>query len=149
MRNARVIALIIPYTTPIGEAILEISRRKNKPKNPVRIIKIWYLATFWPLNISINITKIGYEKTSPMPTATLLSSIDLNIVDQWIANKGPKTNPELNNCLVMPLCFRTNNNKNSDPKNVLIPTSESELIFEVLIIRGIVPQETAKRLIKK
>jgi len=84
-----------------------------------------------------------------MPTATLLSSIDLNIVDQWIANKGPKTNPELSNCLVIPLFFRTNNNKKIDPKNVLIPTSERELMFEVLIIRGIVPQEIAKRLIKK
>ena len=84
-----------------------------------------------------------------MPTATLLSSIDLNIVDQWIANKGPNTNPELSNCLVIPLFFRTNINNKIDPKNVLIPTSERELMFEVLIIRGIVPQEIAKRLIKK
>jgi hypothetical protein len=49
----------------------------------------------------------------------------------------------------MPLFFRTNINKKIDPKNVLIPTSERELMFEVLIIRGIVPQEIAKRLIKK
>ena len=84
-----------------------------------------------------------------MPTATLLSSIDLNIVDQWIANKGPNTNPELSSFLVIPLFFRTNINKKIDPKNVLIPTSERELMFEVLIIRGIVPQEIAKRLIKK
>ena len=75
--------------------------------------------------------------------------MDLNIVDQWIANKGPKTNPELNNFLVIPLCLRTNNKRKIDPKNVLIPTSESGLISDVLIIRGIVPQEIAKRLIKK
>ena len=49
----------------------------------------------------------------------------------------------------MPFFLRTNNNKNIDPKNVLIPTSESGLIFDVLIINGIVPQEIAKRLIKK
>jgi len=49
----------------------------------------------------------------------------------------------------MPLFFRTNINKKIDPQNVLIPTSERELMFEVLIIRGIVPQEIAKRLIKK
>ena len=75
--------------------------------------------------------------------------MDLNIVDQWIANKGPNTNPELNNFLVIPLFLRTNNKRKIDPRNVLIPTSESGLISDVLIIRGIVPQEIAKRLIKK
>ena len=40
-------------------------------------------------------------------------------------------------------------NKKIDPKNVLIPTRESELMFDVLIINGIVPQEIAKRLIKR
>ena len=129
--------------------MLEISKRKNKPKNPVRIIKIWDFATFWPLNISMNITKIGYENTSPIPTATLLSSIDLNIVDQWIANKGPKTKPELNSLWVMPRCLNTNSNKKMDPRNVLIPTNERGLIFDVLMIKGIVPQQMAKRLIKK
>ena len=129
--------------------MVEISKRKNKPKNPVRIIKIWDFATFWPLNISMNITKIGYEKTSPIPTATLLSSIDLNIVDQWIANKGPKTKPELNSFWVMPRCLKTNSNKKIDPRNVLIPTNERGLIFDVLMIKGIVPQQMAKRLIKK
>ena len=129
--------------------MVEISKRKNKPKNPVRIIKIWDFATFWPLNISMNITKIGYENTSPIPTATLLSSIDLNIVDQWIANKGPKTKPELNSSWVMPRCLKTNSNKKMDPRNVLIPTNERGLIFDVLMIKGIVPQQMAKRLIKK
>ena len=129
--------------------MVEISKRKNKPKNPVRIIKIWDFATFWPLNVSMNITKIGYENTSPIPTATLLSSIDLNIVDQWIANKGPKTKPELSNFWVMPRCLKTNSNKKIDPRNVLIPTSERGLIFDVLMIKGIVPQQMAKRLIKK
>ena len=75
--------------------------------------------------------------------------MDLNIVDQWIANKGPKTNPELNNLLFIPLCLRTKNKRKIDPRNVLIPTNESGLIFDVLIIRGIVPQEIAKKLIKK
>ena len=75
--------------------------------------------------------------------------MDLNIVDQWIANKGPKTNPELNNFLTKPLFLRTNTKRKIDPRNVLIPTSESELISDVLIIRGIVPQEIAKRLIRK
>ena len=75
--------------------------------------------------------------------------MDLNIVDQWIANKGPKTNPELNNLLVIPFCLRTNNKRKIDPRNVLMPTSESGLMLDVLIIRGIVPQEMAKRLIKK
>ena len=129
--------------------MVEISKRKNKPKNPVRIIKIWDFATFWPLKVSMNITKIGYENTSPIPTATLLSSIDLNIVDQWIASKGPKTKPEFNNFWVMPLCFKTKSNKKIDPRNVLIPTSERGLIFDVLMIKGIVPQQIAKRLIKK
>ena len=59
------------------------------------------------------------------------------------------TNPELNNFLVIPLFLRTNNKRKIDPRNVLIPTSESGLISDVLIIRGIVPQEIAKRLIKK
>ena len=49
----------------------------------------------------------------------------------------------------MPLFFRTNSNKKIDPRNVLMPTSESGLMLDVLIIRGIVPQEMAKRLIKK
>jgi len=45
--------------------------------------------------------------------------------------------------------LKTNNNRKIDPRNVLMPTSESGLISDVLIIRGIVPQEIAKRLIKK
>ena len=71
------------------------------------------------------------------------------MVDQWIANRGPNTNPELTSFLVIPFCLRTNKNKKIDPKNVLIPTRESELMFDVLIINGIVPQEIAKRLIKR
>ena len=55
----------------------------------------------------------------------------------------------MNNFLVIPLFLRTNNKRKIDPRNVLIPTSESGLISDVLIIRGIVPQEIAKRLIKK
>ena len=40
-------------------------------------------------------------------------------------------------------------NKKIDPKNVLIPTSDSGLMFDVLIINGIVPQEMAKKLTRK
>ena len=42
-----------------------------------------------------------------------------------------------------------NISKKVDPKNVLIPTSDSWLMFDVLIINGIVPQEIAKKLIRK
>ena len=49
----------------------------------------------------------------------------------------------------MPRCLKTNSNKKMDPRNVLIPTNERGLIFDVLMIKGIVPQQMAKRLIKK
>ena len=75
--------------------------------------------------------------------------MDLNIVDQWIASKGPNTNPEFTNFLVIPFCLRTKISKKTDPKNVLIPTRESGLMVDVLIINGIVPQEMAKKLIKR
>ena len=49
----------------------------------------------------------------------------------------------------MPFFLRTNISKKIDPKNVLIPTSDSGLMFDVLIINGIVPQEMAKKLTRK
>ena len=41
------------------------------------------------------------------------------------------------------------NPKNIEPINVLTPTSEIELISEVLMIKGIVPQETASTVMAK
>ena len=45
--------------------------------------------------------------------------------------------------------FNKINPKNIEPINVLTPTSEIELISEVLMIKGIVPQETANTVMAK
>ena len=84
-----------------------------------------------------------------MPTATVFNSIDLNIVDQWIASSGPKTKPERTRGLCKPRLLITKNNKKTVPRNVRIPTNESGLTSEVLMISGIVPHEIANKLIKK
>ncbi len=84
-----------------------------------------------------------------MPTATVLSSIDLNIVDQWIASNGPRIIPERTNSFLIPPLVITKKNKNIVPRKVLMPTKERELTSEVLIISGIVPHEIANKLIKK
>ena len=84
-----------------------------------------------------------------MPTATVLSSIDLNIVDQWIASIGPSIKPERTNSFLIPPLVITKKNKNIVPRKVLMPTKERELTSEVLIISGIVPHEIANKLIKK
>lgn len=49
---------------------------------------------FFPRKNSIIKINIGYEKTNPIPTATVFNSIDLNIVDQCMASKGPRKIPE-------------------------------------------------------
>ena len=45
------------------------------------------------------VKKIGYEKTNPIPTATLFLSIDSNIVAQCKASNGPRIIPGLTNAL--------------------------------------------------
>ena len=84
-----------------------------------------------------------------MPTATVLSSIDLNIVDQWIASSGPRIKPERTNSFFIPPLVITKKNRNIVPRKVLMPTKDRELTSEVLIISGIVPHEIANKLIKK
>ena len=79
----------------------------------------------------------------------MFSSIDLNIVDQWIAKRGPKNIPEYKSSLVNSLLRNTKIKRNKAPRNVRIPTKDIELISEVLIIKGIDPQQIAKKLIKK
>ena len=79
----------------------------------------------------------------------MFNSIDLNIVDQWIAKRGPKNIPEYKSSLVNSLLRNIKISKNKVPKNVRIPTSDIELTSEVLIIKGIDPQQIAKKLINK
>ena len=79
----------------------------------------------------------------------MFNSIDLNIVDQWIAKRGPKNIPEYKSSLVNSLLRNIKISKNKVPKNVRIPTSDIELTSEVLIIKGIDPQQIAKKLIKR
>jgi len=87
--------------------------------------------------------------TKPIPMATEFNSIDRNIVDQWIANNGPKINPDKKSSLLILLSLIRNANRKIEPKKVLIPTRDNELTPEVLIINGIVPQETASKPIKR
>ena len=79
----------------------------------------------------------------------MFNSIDLNIVDQWIAKRGPKNIPEYKSSLVNSLFRNTKISKNIAPRKVRIPTKDIELTSEVLIIKGIEPQQTAKKLIKR
>ena len=88
-------------------------------------------------------------RDSPIPTATEFSSIDSNIVTQCIASKGPNINPGLMSSFMLTSFFNKINPKNIEPINVLTPTSEIELISEVLMIKGIVPQETASTVMAK
>lgn len=87
--------------------------------------------------------------TKPIPIATEFNSIDRNIVDQWIANSGPKINPDKKSSLLTLLSLNKNAKRKIEPKKVLIPTRDNELTPEVLIINGIVPQETASKPIKR
>ena len=87
--------------------------------------------------------------TKPIPIATEFNSIDRNIVDQWIANSGPKTNPDKKSSLLTLLSLNRNAKRKMEPKKVLIPTRDNELTPEVLIINGMVPQETARKPIKR
>ena len=66
-----------------------------------------------------------------------------------MAKRGPKNIPEYKSSLVNSLFRNTKISKNKAPRNVRIPTSDIELMSEVLIIKGIEPQQTAKKLIKR
>ena len=66
-----------------------------------------------------------------------------------MAQRGPKNIPEYNSSLVNSLFRNTKISKNKAPRNVRIPTRDIELTSEVLIIKGIEPQQTAKKLIKR
>ena len=79
----------------------------------------------------------------------MFSSIDLNIVDQWIAKRGPKNKPEYKSSLLNSLLRNTKIKRNKAPRNVRMPTRDIELTSEVLIIKGIDPQQIAKKLIKR
>ena len=68
---------------------------------------------------------------------------------QCIASRGPNINPGFISSLILTSLFNKIIHKNIEPINVLIPTSEIELISEVLMIKGIVPQETAKTVMAK
>ena len=87
--------------------------------------------------------------TKPIPIATEFNSIDRNIVDQWIANSGPKINPDKKSSLLTLLSLDRNTKRKIEPKKVLIPTRDNELTPEVLIINGMVPQETERKPIKR
>ena len=66
-----------------------------------------------------------------------------------MAKRGPKNIPEYKSSLVNSLFRNTKISKNKAPRNVRIPTRDIELTSEVLIIKGIEPQLTAKKLIKR
>ena len=66
-----------------------------------------------------------------------------------MAKRGPKNIPEYKSSLVNSLFRNTKISKNKAPRNVRIPTRDIELMSEVLIIKGIEPQQTAKKLIKR
>ncbi len=66
-----------------------------------------------------------------------------------MAKRGPKNIPEYKSSLVNSLFRNTKISKNKAPRNVRIPTRDIELTSEVLIIKGIEPQQTAKKLIKR
>ena len=66
-----------------------------------------------------------------------------------MAKRGPKNIPEYKSSLVNSLFRNTKISKNNAPRNVRIPTRDIELTSEVLIIKGIEPQQTAKKLIKR
>ncbi len=66
-----------------------------------------------------------------------------------MAKRGPKNIPEYKSSLVNSLFRNTKISKNKAPRNVRIPTRVIELTSEVLIIKGIEPQQTAKKLIKR
>jgi hypothetical protein len=66
-----------------------------------------------------------------------------------MAKRGPKNIPEYKSSLVISLFRNTKISKNKAPRNVRIPTKDIELTSEVLIIKGIEPQQIAKKLIQK
>ena len=66
-----------------------------------------------------------------------------------MAKRGPKNIPEYKSSLLNSLFCNTKISKNKAPRNVRIPTRDIELTSEVLIIKGIEPQQTAKKLIKR
>jgi hypothetical protein len=66
-----------------------------------------------------------------------------------MAKRGPKNIPEYKSSLVNSLFRNTKISKNKAPRNVRIPTRDIELTSEVLIIKGIEPQQIAKKLIKR
>ena len=66
-----------------------------------------------------------------------------------MAKRGPKNIPEYKSSLVNSLFRNTKISKNIAPRKVRIPTKDIELTSEVLIIKGIEPQQIAKKLIKR
>ena len=66
-----------------------------------------------------------------------------------MAKRGPKNIPEYKSSFDISLFRNTKISKNKAPRNVRIPTRVIELTSEVLIIKGIEPQQTAKKLIKR
>ena len=124
-----------------------ISNNKYTPRNPRKIISTWKNESWVPFRYSIISKKIGYEKIRPIPIAIEFSSIDSNIVTQWIAKSGPKINPGFNKDLKLNPFLAIKRLRNILPKKVLIPTRDIEEISEVLIINGIVPQEIANKII--
>mgnify|MGYP001215374687 FL=1 len=66
-----------------------------------------------------------------------------------MAKRGPKNIPEYKSSLVISLFRNTKISKNKAPRKVRIPTKDIELTSEVLIIKGIEPQQIAKKLIKR
>jgi hypothetical protein len=93
--------------------------------------------------------KMGYEKIKPIPTAIELSSIDSNMVTQWIARRGPSIVPGSIKSLNLKPFLMMKVLRKMLPKRVLMPTRESEVISDVRIINGIVPQEIASTIIPK
>ena len=66
-----------------------------------------------------------------------------------MAKRGPKNIPEYKSSLDISLFRNTKISKNKAPRKVRIPTKDIELTSEVLIIKGIEPQQIAKKLIKR
>ena len=64
-------------------------------------------------------------------------------------SKGPSKIPEYSKSFVICLVLRTNINKKIVPRKVLMPTNDIELTSDVLIIKGIDPQQIANKLMRR
>ena len=65
-----------------------------------------------------------------------------------MARSGPKINPGLISSFILRFFLINKAARKNVPRNVRIPTRDIEVISDVRIINGIVPQEIANKIIK-